>query len=77
MRLTWKKLPDLPELKDEHRRFLGLREFARLDCFPGCIGPNACRGYEFGDGTLTLRPPARQVDGRTVQDALTWERLEE
>ena len=155
VRLTWKRLPDLADLTDEHRRFIGFWEFSRLDrtdesgaalpveriyedgfivytasghmavhlvrpgrelfadgrptadearaamstyvsyfgpytihaddgyvvhqrpgCwFPGCIGSDARRGYEFGDGTLTLKPPARQVDGGTVQDALTWERI--
>ena len=155
VRLTWKKLPELSELTDEHRRFIGFWRFARLDrrddsgaalpvqrtyedgfivytasghmavhlvrpgrelfgdggptaeeagaamgtyvsyfgpytihedegvvvhqrpgCwFPGCIGSDARRAYEFGDGTLTLKPPARQVDGRTVQDSLTWERI--
>lgn len=157
VRLTWRRLPDLAELTDEHRRFIGFWEFARLDrtddsgtalpvprtyedgfiiytasghmavhlvrpgrelsaggrptaeeaaaamstyvsyfgpytiheeegfvvhqrpgCwFPGCIGSDARRGYEFGDGTLTLRPPAREVDGGSVQDALTWERVGE
>lgn len=155
VRLTWRRLRDLAELTDEHRRFIGFWEFSRLDrtddsgaalpvqrtyedgfiiytasghmavhlvrpgreifangrptaeeagaamgtyvsyfgpytihaeegfvvhqrpgCwFPGCIGSDARRGYEFGDGTLTLKPPARQVDGATVQDALTWERI--
>ena len=157
VRLTWRRLPDLTELTDEHRRFIGFWEFSRLDrtddsgaalpvqrtyedgfiiyaasghmavhlvrpgrelfaegrptaeeaavamstyvsyfgpytihqeegvvvhqrpgCwFPGCIGSDARRGYEFGDGTLTLKPPAREVDGGTVQDALTWERISE
>ncbi len=157
VRLTWRRLADLADLTDEHRRFLGFWEFSRLDrtddsgaalpvqrtyedgfiiytasghmavhlvrpgrdlfaegrptaeeaaaamgtyvsyfgpytihadegfvvhqrpgCwFPGCIGSDARRGYEFGDGTLTLRPPAREVDGATVQDALTWERIGE
>lgn len=156
VRLTWRRLPDLAELTDEHRRFIGFWEFARLDrtddsgaalpvqrtyedgfiiytasghmavhlvrpgrdvfegrptaeeagaamgtyvsyfgpytihaaegvvvhqrpgCwFPGCIGSDARRGYEFGDGTLTLKPPAREVDGGSVQDALTWERIGE
>jgi len=45
--------------------------------FPGCIDTDARRGYEFGDGTLTLKPPAREMGGRTVRDALTWERLSE
>ena len=155
VRLTWRRLPELAELTDEHRRFVGFWEFARLDrtddsgaalpvertyedgfiiytasghmavhlvrpdrgvfadgrptaeeaaaamsayvsyfgpytihadegfvvhqrpgCwFPGCIGSDARRGYEFGDGTLTLKPPAREVDGGLVQDALTWERI--
>ena len=155
VRLTWRRLPELADLTEEHRRFIGFWEFARLDrtdesgaalpvprtyedgfivytasghmavhlvrpgrepladgrptaeearaamstyvsyfgpytlhvedgyvvhqrpgCwFPGCIGSDARRGYEFGDGTLTLKPPARQVDGLTVQDALTWERI--
>ncbi len=157
VKLTWRKLPEPAELTDEHHRFIGFWEFARLDrtddsgaalpvpgtyedgfiiytasghmavhlvrpdrelfaegrptaeeagaamatyvsyfgpytihedegivvhqrpgCwFPGCIGSDARRGYEFGDGTLTLKPPAREVDGRTVQDALTWERISE
>lgn len=157
VRLSWRRLSDLAELTDEHRRFIGFWEFARLDrtddsgaalpvqrtyedgfiiytvsghmavhlvrpgrdvfaegrptaeeagaamgtyvsyfgpytiheedgvvvhqrpgCwFPGCIGSDARRGYEFGDGTLTLKPPAREVDGGTVQDALTWERVGE
>ena len=157
VRLTWRRLPDLPELMDEHRRFIGFWEFSRLDrtddsgaelpvqrpyedgfiiytasghmavhlvrpdrevfadgrptaeeagaamgtyvsyfgpytihadegfvvhqrpgCWlPGCIGSDARRGYEFGDGTLTLKPPAREVDGAPVQDALTWERIGE
>ena len=155
VRLTWRRLPDLAELSDEHRRFIGFWEFSRLDrtddsgaelpvqrtyedgfiiytasghmavhlvrpdrelfadgrptaeeagaamgtyvsyfgpytihadegfvvhqrpgCwFPGCIGSDARRGYEFGDGTLTLKPPAREVDGGLIQDALTWERV--
>ncbi len=155
VRLTWRRLPDLADLTDEHRRFIGFWEFARLDrtdhsgaelpvqrtyedgfiiytasghmavhlvrpdrevfadgrptageagaamgtyvsyfgpytihkdegfvvhqrpgCwFPGCVGSDARRGYEFGDGTLTLEPPAREVDGGSVQDALTWERV--
>lgn len=155
VRLTWRRLPDLADLTDEHRRFIGFWEFSRLDrtddsgtelpvqrtyedgfiiytasghmavhlvrpgrelfadgrptaeeagaamgtyvsyfgpytihaeegfvvhqrpgCwFPGCIGSDARRGYEFGDGTLTLKPPARRIDGVTVQDALTWERI--
>lgn len=157
VRLTWRRLPDVAELTDEHRRFIGFWEFARLDrtddsgaalpvsrtyedgfiiytasghmavhlvrpgrelfadgrptaeeagaamgtyvsyfgpytihadegvvvhqrpgCwFPGCIGSDARRGYEFGDGTLTLKPPAREVDGGLVQDSLFWERLSE
>ena len=157
VRLTWRRLPDLAELSDEHRRFIGFWEFSRLDrtddsgaelpvqrtyedgfiiytasghmavhlvrpdrehfadgrptaeeagaamgtyvsyfgpytihadegfvvhqrpgCwFPGCIGTDARRGYEFGDGTLTLKPPAREVDGGLIQDALTWERVSE
>ncbi len=31
VRLTWRRLPDLAELTDEHRRFIGFWEFARLD----------------------------------------------
>ena len=155
VRLIWRRLPDLADLTDEHRRFIGFWEFSRLDrtdasgaalpaprtygdgliiytasghmavhlarpdrelfaqrrptaeeagaamstyvsyfgpytiqpdeetvvhhrsgCWvPGCIGSDARRGYEFGAGTLTLKPPAREVDGRSVQDALTWERV--
>ena len=155
VRLTWRRLPDLADLTEEHRRFIGFWEFSRLDrtddsgaalpvqrtyedgfivytasghmavhlvrpdrevfadgrptaeeaaaamgtyvsyfgpytinadeevvvhqrpgCwFPGCMGSDARRGYEFGDGTLTLKPPVRQVDERSVQDALTWERI--
>lgn len=155
VRLTWRKLPDLAELTDEHRRFTGFWQFDRLErrddsgevmavertwvdgyiiytasghmavhlvrpdrepfadgrptpeeataairtyisyfgpytihaedgyivhhrlgCwYPSCMDSDAQRFYEFGDRTLTLQPPAREVDGGTVQDSLVWERL--
>ena len=155
VRLTWNKLPDLLELTDEHRRFVGFWRFARHErrddtnealpvertfddgftiytasghmavhllrpdrqpfagprptaeeaeaairtyisyfgpytihaddgyivhhrsgCwFPSCMDTDAQRLYEFGEGTLTLQPPARQVGDGTVQDSLVWERI--
>ncbi len=42
---------------------------------PGQAGTDAQRFFEFTDTTLTLKPPARMVDGRELQTALTWERL--
>ena len=157
VRLTWRRLPDLVELTDEHRRFIGFWHFARLErrddagevlleeriwddgfiiyaasghmavhlvrpdrqpfggprptaeeagaairscisyfgpytihtddgyivhhrsgCwYPSCMNTDAQRFYEFGERTLTLQPPAREVDGRTVQDSLVWERIGE
>ncbi len=157
VRLTWRKLPDLAELTDEHRRFIGFWHFDRLErrdeageaetvertfedgfiiytasghmavhlvrperqpfagprptaeeaassirtyisyfgpytihaddgyivhhrlgCwFPSCMDTDAQRSYEFGERTLTLQPPAREVDGRMVQDSLVWERIGE
>ncbi len=157
VRLTWRKLPDLAGLSDEHRRFAGFWHFDRLErrdeagddlpvertwvdgfiiytasghmavhlvrpdrqpfaggpptaeeataairtyisyfgpytihaddgyvvhhrsgCwYPSCMDTDAQRFYEFGDGTLTLQPPAREVDGRMVQDRLVWRRIAE
>ena len=157
VRLTWRKLPDLAELTDEHRRFIGFWKFVQLDrtddsgaampvertyedgfiiyaasghmavhlvrpgrepfadgrptaeeasatmrtyisyfgpytihaddgyivhhrsgCwFPSCMDTDAQRFYEFGERTLTLQPPAREVDGSMVQDSLVWERMSE
>ena len=42
---------------------------------PGQAGTDAQRLFEFTDTTLTLKPPARMIDGRELQSALTWERL--
>ena len=42
---------------------------------PGQAGTDAQRFYELTDTQLTLRPPARMVDGREVQGAITWERI--
>ena len=42
---------------------------------PGQAGTNAQRFYELTDTALTLRPPPRVIDGRELQTALTWERL--
>ena len=157
VRLTWRKLPDLAELTDEQRRFIGFWHFDRLErrdeageaetvertfedgfiiytasghmavhlvrpdrqpfggprptaeeagaairsyisyfgpytihaddgyivhhrlgCwYPSCVNTDAQRYYEFGERTLTLQPPAREVDGRMVQDSLVWERIGE
>ena len=44
---------------------------------PGQAGTDAQRFYELTDTQLTLRPPARMVDGREVQGAITWERISE
>ena len=157
VRLTWRKLPDLADLTDEHRRFVGFWQFDRLErrneagdalpvertwvdgfiiytasghmavhlvrpdrepfleerptadeataairtyisyfgpytihvddgyiihhrsgCwYPSCMDTDAQRFYEFGDGTLTLQPPAREVDGQMVQDSLVWRRMGE
>ena len=157
VRLTWRKLPDLADLTDDHRRFVGFWQFDRLErrieagdavpvgptwvdgfiiyaasghmavhlvrpdrepflevrptadeataairtyisyfgpytihaddgyivhhrsgCwYPSCMDTDAQRFYEFGDGTLTLQPPAREVDGQMVQDSLVWRRMGE
>ncbi len=157
VRLTWRKLSDLADLTDEHRRFVGFWQFDRLErrneagdalpvertwidgfiiytasghmavhlvrpdrepfleerptaeeataairtyisyfgpytihaddgytvhhrsgCwYPSCMNTDAQRFYEFGDGTLTLQPPAREVDGQMVQDSLVWMRISE
>jgi hypothetical protein len=157
VRLTWRKLPELGDLTDVHRRFSGFWHFDRLErrdqagqalpvertwvdgfiiytssghmavhlvrpdrqpfadgrptaeeataairtyisyfgpytihaddgyvvhhrsgCwFPSCMDTDAQRFYEFGDGTLTLQPPAREVDGEMVQDSLVWKRISE
>ena len=45
--------------------------------YPSCMDTDAQRFYEFGDGTLTLQPPAREVDGQMVQDSLVWRRMGE
>ncbi len=45
--------------------------------FPSCMDTDAQRFYEFGERTLTLQPPAREVDGSMVQDSLVWERIGE
>ena len=42
---------------------------------PGSAGTDAQRFYELNDTTLTLRPPARTVDGREVQRTIRWERI--
>jgi len=42
---------------------------------PGQVDTDAQRFFELSDTTLTLRPPMRMIDGREVQSALTWERL--
>jgi len=42
---------------------------------PGQAGTDAQRFFELTDTVLTLRPPPRMIDGREVQSALTWERL--
>ena len=42
---------------------------------PGQTGTDAQRFFELTDTTLTLRPPPRVIDGREMQTALTWERL--
>ncbi len=42
---------------------------------PGQAGTDAQRFYELTDTALTLRPPPRVIDGRELQTALTWERL--
>ena len=44
---------------------------------PGQAGTDAQRFHELTDTQLTLRPPARMVDGREVQGAITWERISE
>ena len=157
VRLTWRKLPDLADLTDDHRRFVGFWQFDRLErrieagdavpveptwvdgfiiytasghmavhlvrpdrepflevrptadeataairtyisyfgpytihvddgyiihhrsgCwYPSCMDTDAQRFYEFGDGTLTLQPPAREVNGQMVQDSLVWRRMGE
>ena len=41
------------------------------------MNTDAQRFYAFGERTLTLQPPAREVDGRMVQDSLVWERIGE
>ena len=157
VRLTWRKLPDLADLTNEGRRFIGFWQFDRLErrnevgetvpvertwvdgfiiytasghmavhlvrpdrepfaegrataeeataairtyisyfgpytihaddgyvvhhrsgCwYPSCMSTDAQRFYEFGDGTLTLQPPAREVEGQMVQDSLVWRRISE
>ena len=42
---------------------------------PGTVGTDAQRYYELSDRHLILKPPATTTDGRTLQSALTWERL--
>ena len=42
---------------------------------PGQAGTDAKRHFELTDTTLTLEPPPRMIDGRELQTALTWERL--
>ena len=42
---------------------------------PGQAGTDAQRFFDLTDTTLTLKPPARMIDGRELQSALTWERL--
>ena len=44
---------------------------------PGQAGTDAQRFQELTDTQLTLHPPARMVDGREVQGAITWERISE
>ncbi len=45
--------------------------------FPNCMDTDAQRFYEFGERTLTLQPPAREVDGNMVQDSFVWEQIGE
>ena len=42
---------------------------------PNSMGSDAQRFYELSEDHLILRPPARTIDGREVQSALTWGRL--
>lgn len=44
---------------------------------PNSMGSDAQRFYELSDDRLILRPPPRTIDGREVQSALTWARLNE